>query len=60
MSVSNRRPKLTRRAFIQSTAAAAVVAAYGNPAKLAASPGDGSVGLSSATLASASRSHQLV
>jgi len=59
MGGSNPRPRLTRRAFIQSTAAAGLLAACGNPAELAASPGDGSVE-SSATLASASRSAQTV
>ena len=54
MGGSNPWPRLTRRAFIQSAAAAGLLAACGNPAEVAASPGDGSVDLSSATLASAS------
>src|SRR4051812_5741995 len=60
MGGSNPWPRLTRRAFIQSAAAAGLLAACGNPAELAASPGDGSVDLSSATLESASGSAQTV
>jgi hypothetical protein len=53
-------PGMTRRAFIESAAAAAFLAACGNPADLAASPGAGPEDFFSRAMASASKTSQAV